>query len=116
LARFRCLPSAQPTAKLGFPACAATAPQEAIGAKSGNILLQFLTEAVTLGALGGVIGVLARAGLSLLRHYDAHFPATLSFFWILMALMLCVLMGIGFDVYPAWKAAPLDPVEALRYE
>jgi putative ABC transport system permease protein len=90
--------------------------RKAIGAKSGNILLQFLTEAVTLSALGGVIGVVSGAGLSLLLRYGAHFPAVLSFFWIATALIMCALIGIVFGVYPAWKAARLDPVEALRYE
>jgi putative ABC transport system permease protein len=90
--------------------------RKAIGAKRGNILLQFLTEAVTLSAIGGVIGVLLGAGLSLLLRYGAHFPASLSFFWIATALVMCALIGVVFGVYPAWKAARLDPVEALRYE
>ena len=90
--------------------------RKAIGAKSGNILLQFLTEAVTLSAIGGVVGVIFGAGLSLLLRYGAHFPASLSFFWIATALIMCALIGVVFGVYPAWKAARLDPVEALRYE
>ena len=90
--------------------------RKAIGAKRANILLQFLTEAVTLSAIGGVIGVLLGAGLSLLLRYGAHFPASLSFFWIATALIMCALIGVVFGVYPAWKAARLDPVEALRYE
>jgi len=90
--------------------------RKAIGAKKGNIMLQFLTEAVTLSAIGGVIGVLLGAGLSLLLRYGAQFPASLSFFWIATALIMCALIGVVFGVYPAWKAARLDPVEALRYE
>src|SRR5450432_800377 len=89
--------------------------RKAIGAKKGNIMLQFLTEAVTLSAIGGVIGVLLGAGLSLLLRYGAQFPASLSFFWIATALIMCALIGVVFGVYPAWKAARLDPVEALRY-
>jgi putative ABC transport system permease protein len=90
--------------------------RKAIGAKRGNILLQFLTEAVTLSAVGGVIGVILGAGLSLLLRHAAHFPANLSLFWVTTALLMCALIGVVFGVYPAWKAAQLDPVEALRYE
>jgi len=66
--------------------------------------------------IGGVIGVTFGSGITLLLKYAAHFPAALSFFWIITALVLCALIGIVFGVYPAWKAARLDPVEALRYE
>ncbi len=90
--------------------------RKAIGAKRSNILMQFLIEAVTLSALGGIIGVILGAGLTLLLKYAVHMPAELSVFWVLTALVLCALIGIGFGIYPAWKAARLDPVEALRYE
>jgi len=90
--------------------------RKAIGAKRGNILLQFLIEAVTLSAVGGCIGVLFGCSLSLLLRYGVHFPAVLSLFWVVLALTVCVLIGVVFGVYPAWKAARLDPVEALRYE
>ena len=63
-----------------------------------------------------VIGVLFGSGLSLLMRYGLKMPAVLSFFWIATALIMCALIGIVFGVYPAWKAARLDPVEALRYE
>src|SRR5579863_6433621 len=90
--------------------------RKAIGAKRNNILVQFLIEAVTLSAVGGVIGVVFGSGITLLLHYGAHFPAALSAVWIVAALVLCAMIGIGFGIYPAWKAARLDPVEALRYE
>jgi putative ABC transport system permease protein len=90
--------------------------RKAIGAKRGNILAQFLIEAVTLSAVGGVIGVVFGSGLTLLLRYGISFPATLSVFWIITALVMCAMIGIVFGVYPAWKAARLDPVEALRYE
>jgi putative ABC transport system permease protein len=90
--------------------------RKAIGAKRSNILAQFLIEAVTLSAVGGVIGVMLGSGISLVMLYGAHLPAVLSFFWIVTALLMCAMIGIVFGVYPAWKAARLDPVEALRYE
>jgi putative ABC transport system permease protein len=90
--------------------------RKAIGAKRSNILAQFLIEAVTLSAVGGVIGVLLGSGLSLLMRYGLKMPALLSLFWVALALIMCALIGIVFGVYPAWKAARLDPVEALRYE
>jgi putative ABC transport system permease protein len=90
--------------------------RKAIGAKRNNILAQFLIEAVTLSAVGGVIGVLLGSGVTLTLRYGLSVPANLSVFWIITALVLCALIGIVFGVYPAWKAAGLDPVEALRYE
>jgi putative ABC transport system permease protein len=90
--------------------------RKAIGAKRSNILAQFLIEAVTLSAVGGVIGVLLGSGLTLTLRYGLSVPASLSFFWIVTALVMCAMIGIVFGVYPAWKAARLDPVEALRYE
>jgi putative ABC transport system permease protein len=88
----------------------------ALGAKRSNILVQFLIEAVTLSALGGVIGVLFGSGITLALRYGVSLPAHLSIFWIFTALILCAMIGIVFGVYPAWKAARLDPVDALRYE
>ncbi|HLZ93307.1 MAG TPA: ABC transporter permease [Candidatus Acidoferrum sp.] len=90
--------------------------RKAIGARRNSILAQFLIEAVTLSAIGGVIGVITGSALTMLLLYGLGVPASLSLFWILTALVMCALIGIVFGVYPAWKAAALDPVEALRYE
>jgi putative ABC transport system permease protein len=90
--------------------------RKAIGAKRSNILAQFLIEAVTLSGIGGVIGVIGGSAITLLLKYGLRMPADLSLAWIIAALTLCALIGIVFGVYPAWKAAKLDPVEALRYE
>ena len=90
--------------------------RKAIGAKRSNILMQFLIEAVTLSAAGGLIGVILGSSITLLLHYGLSMPTILSFFWVVTALVMCAMIGIVFGVYPAWKAARLDPVEALRYE
>jgi putative ABC transport system permease protein len=90
--------------------------RKAIGARRSHILMQFLIEAVTLSALGGIIGVLFGAGLTLFLKYVVHMAAQLSVMWVIFALVACAMIGIGFGIYPAWKAARLDPVEALRYE
>jgi putative ABC transport system permease protein len=90
--------------------------RKAIGTRPSSILAQFLIEAVTLRPIGGVIGVIFGSGLTLLLRYGLTVPAVLSIFWVIAALVMCALIGIVFGVYPAWKAARLDPVEALRYE
>src|SRR5207245_64544 len=66
--------------------------RKAIGAKRSNILMQFLIEAVTLSALGGIIGVILGAGLTALLKYAVHMPAELSGFWVFTALILCALI------------------------
>ena len=91
--------------------------RKAIGAKRRNILQQFLLEAMTLTGIGGIIGILGGSALGLIvRALAPGLPAQVSVFWMSMGMFSATSIGLLFGIYPAWKAAKLDPVEALRYE
>jgi len=91
--------------------------RKAIGATRMTILTQFTTEAITLCAVGGVIGVLAGAVLTWIVYLlPIGLPATLSTMWVLIGFGVSCTIGLLFGIYPAWKASNLDPIEALRYE
>lgn len=88
----------------------------AIGAKRRDVMVQFLIEAVVLSLLGGVIGVLLGLGGGGIICMIAKIPFTVSIGTILLAFVFSSVVGIFFGMYPANRAAKLDPIEALRYE
>ncbi len=88
--------------------------RKAIGATRGTILLQFTVEAVVLCALGGVLGVLLGSLLSF--GIKLVISAQVGMMWVVAALLCSCGIGLVFGIYPAWKAATLNPIDALRYE
>ena len=90
--------------------------RKALGATYDNILLQFLIEAMVIGIVGGTLGVLLGVGASYAISYFAGWMTIISVPVILIAVLFSVGIGLFFGIYPARKAALLDPIEALRYE
>ncbi|HWY08900.1 MAG TPA: ABC transporter permease [Candidatus Acidoferrales bacterium] len=90
--------------------------RKAIGAKSKDIIWQFLFEAMTLTGLGGVIALILVNGLVLLVRLALKWPGSVPMWAVALGLFVSVKIGLIFGVWPAMKAAKLDPVEALRYE
>jgi putative ABC transport system permease protein len=92
--------------------------RKALGATRKNIMFQFTLEAVTLCALGGVIGILVGGLLTLALKLilGTVLPAEMSVAWSTTAFVVSCAIGLLFGIYPAWKAASLDPIVALRYE
>jgi macrolide transport system ATP-binding/permease protein len=88
----------------------------AVGARSGNVLRQFLVESVLLCFLGGLAGILLGQSISFLVSMVLQWPTELSLDAIFAAFAVSAAVGIAFGYYPAWKASRLDPIIALRYE
>jgi putative ABC transport system permease protein len=91
--------------------------RKAVGARKRDILQQFLTEAMTLTGAGGIIGILLGGFLSyLIRTFFPSLPTQISILWVTIAFSVSVGVGLFFGLFPAKRAADLDPISALRYE
>jgi putative ABC transport system permease protein len=90
--------------------------RQAVGAKTKDILAQFLVEAVTLSVAGGVAGIALGLTASVLISYFADWSTVISLGSVLLAFVFSALVGVSFGYYPARKAALMDPIQALHYE
>ncbi len=90
--------------------------RKALGARRREILWQFLAEAVFLTSAGGVMGILFGSAIGLVVHWATQFPVSLPWWSFALGLGFSASVGIFFGLYPAIRAARLDPIEALRYE
>ena len=90
--------------------------RKAVGAKKRNVLLQFLVEAVALSLAGGFIGIILGIAAGNLAGSFLEAKAVFPIDWVAIGITLCVIIGVTFGTYPAYKAANLDPIDALRYE
>ena len=87
-----------------------------IGAKGIDILAQFLIESILISVTGGLIGVVFGVGAALVVNGVAHFPIYIQPWSVILSFAVCTVTGVFFGWYPAKKAAPPDPIEAIRYE
>lgn len=90
--------------------------RKALGAKKTWILSQFLFEAIILCMLGGLIGIVIGVSIGNIAGSLINAQSAVPWNWVILGLIICVLVGVVFGTYPAYKAANLDPIEALRYE
>ncbi len=90
--------------------------RRAIGAKKRNIMTQFITEAIFLCQLGGIVGIALGILAGNVTAYFFQVPPVVPVDWAIIGFLVCAAVGVIFGTYPAYKAAQLDPVEALRYE
>jgi macrolide transport system ATP-binding/permease protein len=90
--------------------------RKAIGARSSDIMAQFLIEAVVMTMLGGIIGILLGSGIAYIISLVANWKTSVSMSSILLSVGFSIVVGISFGMWPAYQAAKLKPIEALRYE
>jgi putative ABC transport system permease protein len=90
--------------------------RKAVGARRRDIMIQFLVESATLTLVGGIIGILLGSAIALAIAWYSPLPASIQWWAVALGLTISTTVGLFFGIYPATKAANLDPIEALRYE
>jgi putative ABC transport system permease protein len=90
--------------------------RKAIGARNTSILIQFLIEAVVLCIVGGLVGIFFGIAIGNLAGSLLSATMAVPYDWVIIGISMCIIVGLIFGTYPAYKAANLDPIEALRYE
>jgi putative ABC transport system permease protein len=95
--------------------------RRALGAKRRDIVFQFLIEAVVQTSIGGLLGILAGIAIvygvpAIAAWRGSPIPAVLQWQPMVASFLVAALIGVVFGLYPAWRAAQLDPIEALRHE
>jgi len=90
--------------------------RRAVGAKKRNIRTQFILEAIVVCEVGGLAGVLLGLAGGNATAWFMKVPPAIPFDWVVLGLLICSIVGVVFGSYPAFKAANIDPIDALRYE
>jgi putative ABC transport system permease protein len=90
--------------------------RKAVGARSRHVLGQFLLEALIMCLIGGVLGLVAGLGIASIASSKMGLPFVISVTAVITGFSIPTIIGLVFGIYPAWKAAKLDPIEALRFE
>jgi putative ABC transport system permease protein len=90
--------------------------RKAIGAKKASIMMQFLVEAIILCIVGGTIGIIIGVSIGNIAGSFLSAQSAIPVDWVIIGITMCIIVGLIFGTYPAYKAANLDPIEALRYE
>ena len=90
--------------------------RKALGATRASIIWQFLTESTVLCLIGGIIGIILGVALGNILAIVMHASVYIPYVWVVIGLVVCMFVGIVFGLYPAVKAARMDPIDALRFE
>jgi len=90
--------------------------RKAIGARKSSILIQFIIEAIILCIAGGIAGIVIGVGIGNFAGSFLNAQMAVPYDWVIIGITMCIIVGLIFGTYPAYKAANLDPIEALRYE